>query len=282
MYQVKFTELLFGSWESLDELIGGFKQLKEDFDLIPLDFRQRIFNRDDFESLKRALNKILLALPKDTIARSNFSGYRSFFIELNIFMKFKSLLFSYDFCTEFKKIPDILIYENTFKSIQELDLLFNSITNQLSESNPNLILKFVDLSSIQKQQSNSKILSLEEMTRKFLALFVAHKEQQIEESESILKSLISYLKSFDYIDHNLSNLKETSRFEYAEFVADLNKVLSKQEITDVEIKKQFLNCLFKISKNFINFQSSIVCWYNDDEKREFLELSRTFFIFYNQ
>ena len=282
MYQVKFTELLFGSWESLDELIGGFKQLKEDFDLIPLDFRQRIFNRDDFESLKRALNKILLALPKNTIDRSNFSGYRSFFIELNIFMKFKSLLFSYDFCTEFKKIPDILIYENTFKSIQELDLLFNSITNQLSESNPNLILKFVDLSSIQKQQSNSKILSLEEMTRKFLSLFVAHKEQQIEESESILKSLISYLKSFDYIDHNLSNLKETSRFEYAEFVADLNKVLSKQEIADVEIKREFLRCFFKISKNFMNFHSDIICQYNDDEKREFLELSRTFFIFYNQ
>ncbi len=58
LYQLKFTDLLFKKWDSIDELIEKYRELKKDFEKIPIDFRLRAFSGNDFELLKNHWNEL--------------------------------------------------------------------------------------------------------------------------------------------------------------------------------------------------------------------------------
>ena len=59
LYQIKFTDLLLKrAWESIDDLLSEYSRLKNDFELIDIDFRLRIFSRNDFELLVIVLKEI--------------------------------------------------------------------------------------------------------------------------------------------------------------------------------------------------------------------------------
>ncbi len=58
LYQIKFTKMIFSNWESIDDLLLNYSQLRDDFEPIDTDFRRRVFSRGDFEKLVDAILRI--------------------------------------------------------------------------------------------------------------------------------------------------------------------------------------------------------------------------------
>ena len=133
---MKFTNLLFRQWNSIDELIVEYRELKNDFDSIPIDFRLRVFSESDFELLKNSLEQIE-SFPID-------SSSIDFFIELEYFITFKSFIFAYDFCSNLTE--NSISFERTFeniksihKSFEKIRRIFSSKEIQLPDMNYNLL-----------------------------------------------------------------------------------------------------------------------------------------------
>ena len=59
--------MVLDGWQSLDELFVKYKQLKTQFDSFSVDFRLRIFNRNDFKKLRVTMSKIHSDLPNCSI-----------------------------------------------------------------------------------------------------------------------------------------------------------------------------------------------------------------------
>ncbi len=49
LYQIRFTELIFGNWSGISELLAEYFKLASEFDR-DIDFRRRVFNRLDLRN----------------------------------------------------------------------------------------------------------------------------------------------------------------------------------------------------------------------------------------
>ena len=137
LYQIEFTEFLFGKWNSLGSLIEKYLELKEDFSPYAVDFRMRVFGRKDFITLKEATIKIESALEKYynsfpiNLSLVDQSNIRCFFIELINFIRLKCVIFTYDYQNEPERKFN---YEATFSDIEEIISISKGIIKILSSN----------------------------------------------------------------------------------------------------------------------------------------------------
>ncbi len=123
LYQMKFTDLLFGEWKTVNNLLDGYDELRKDFDSIRYDFRLRVFSLIDFELLDKSLKNIYSLLDKYSFSDRK-KSIKNYFTELECFINFKCILFTRDFCLNVKKIKSSESYQSSF-------ILITSIHKQI-------------------------------------------------------------------------------------------------------------------------------------------------------
>lgn len=112
--------MIFRNWETMDDLLKSYSQLRDDFESIDTDFRRRVFGRGDFEKLVDAITRIRKLLDRCSVIADTL---KAFLIELEYFAIFKSFLFAHDFCTEFAQELDCAKYLKTFADIKKMVIL---------------------------------------------------------------------------------------------------------------------------------------------------------------
>ena len=212
LYQMKFTDLLFGEWETMSGLLDGYDELRKDFNSILYDFRFRVFSLIDFKSLDKSLEKIDSLLAGYSFDKKK--KVKFFFTELECFINFKCILFTRDFCLNVKQIKTSESYQSSFILITSIHNKFEKIRSTLSNRN-------IKLGSINYEFVNQKKpFSLKTLVENLSALTKSFSVESIQGNLEF-QELSHYLESFDYFDHDLNNLSFLSRFQWIEFLAEL-------------------------------------------------------------
>ena len=265
-YQLKFTELIFGKWKTIDCLLDKYSELKLHFKLILIDFRLRMFSLVDFELLDESLNRIALLLTGHSF--TDLKVIESFFTELECFIFFKCILFVRDFCTAVERIRNSTIYQSSFIFIKSIYEKFKNIRETLSKKN--VTLRTVDYGS-----AESKIPFSFESLIENLPQFAEHFDVEQVKQCSKFKELSIGLPKFD--NFNLNCLSEISTIQQTEFLVELKMALD----SEIGIEEIFQSDKYKEVRRLWN--------YNLDafqltlrEKKKYLELFRHFLILYSQ
>ena len=263
LYQLKFTDLLFKQWNSIEELIEEFEKLKSNFDSIPVDFRLRVFSRNDFEMLKNSLEKIKLF----PINRSSLN----FFVELEYFITFKSFIFAYDFSCNLN--PDSISYQRTFKNIKSIYKAFEEVRNKFLSKK--IQLPPLNYNLIEPKINNSFSL------KALISNFPIFQTNPSSTTTVMADSLIIFLNNFQYFKCNLGTFKEVSRFLCLSFIAELEELLIGND-NDDEIEKIFDNQKYKV---FMEIWPKALLSTVDlltEEKKEYLKHFKMFLFLHNQ
>ena len=261
LYQIKFTDLLFGGWNSLDFLIEKYLELKKDFEVFAVDFRLRVFSRKDFDLLKKALTKIVpavqnyLNLPTQDASSIDHSSICCFFIELINFINFKCTIFTYDYQKEPKKEFD---YEETFSVINEITSTTRRIISLLS-SNGIQIEKYSILSSIDHLNYQNPI-DLSKVWNEFLDF--EQKPHKIIDSNCLVVPL-SFIK--------------LSRFKCSEFITELDEIINNGNYSEV-----FNNEKYADLKSLWKCQPKEEFQLSPEDEEYYVKQFRIFLFHYNQ
>ena len=275
VYQIEFTKMIFSNWESMDDLIERYSQLRNDFESIDTDFRRRVFSRGDFEKLVDAIpriRKLLYGCSEIT------DTLKAFLIELEYFVNFKSFLFAYDFCTEFLQKLDCAKYLKTFEKIKKISEAFLEMRSYLLDKK-NVSLKQAGI-KIRCQCENDSCLSLGELADKFIT-FINYTDLEIHQIVDYSpRELDSFVKYFPYFQENFSYLT-LNRFRCAEFSAELEEILKSGSEDDVN--RVFEREKDGLLKSLLNFNSEEISRIKTAEsKKQLLEHLQTYLQLYNQ
>ena len=261
IYQLEFTDLLFRQWNSIDELIEKYRELKNDFDSIPIDFRLRAFSSNDFELLKNSLEQIKL-FPID-------SSSIDFFIELEYFITFKCFIFACDFCSNLTE--NSISFEKTFeniksihKSFDEIRRIFSSKEIQLPDMNYNLL-----------EPNTNNSFSLKVLIDNFPFFITIPFGKFI-----ICDELSIFLDKFQYFKCNLSAFKDISRFQCFSFIAELEELLVGNN--NDEIERIFSDEKYKVFRELWKMNINIESIISIEERKKFLQHFKNFLTLNNQ
>lgn len=308
-YQIEFKKLIIEwEWETVQQLLSRFSMLKKKFSLVAVDFRCCLLNRNDFEKLHTKLIKILNLL-NHSDCKINLIVAFDFFTELEYFIHFKGLLFSYDFLTEFK--CDNLVdfdynftrefrYEATFKMIIDLLNLLGGLRYTL-KNHYKLILKPLSFEAI-KQDSEDELIPLKLIVGDILKfvikpfgndkiteysvcnwneIFQQHSYAKSPVRDRVLvEKVIEQVANYHYFEPYLGYLSiRATRFECNEFIAKLSDIIlrKKGRINDAFVDKKWSK--FRDIWKCIPFDYSTASF---EVKKEFLARFQVFLIHYSQ
>ena len=260
LYQLKFTDLLFKQWNSIEELIEEFDKLKSDFDSIPVDFRLRVFSQNDFELLKNSLECIKL-FPID-------SSSINFFVELEYFITFKCFIFAFDFC--FNLTEDSISFERTFENIESIHNSFEEIRSSFSSKG--IPLPPLNYSLIESNTNNS--FSLKTLIDNFPFFITIPSVKFI-----ICDKLKIFLNKFQYFYFELGFFDNISRFKSLSYITELENLLT--DSNNDEMEKMLLNEKYKVFGKLCITDLTIVSKMPIEEKRKLLEYLKNFLKIYN-
>ena len=261
LYQIEFTKFLFSKWCSFSDLIKKYLKLKKDFGPFSVDFRLRIFSRRDFDSLKGAIDKIDFSIRNyfnslEYLSPIDILNIRCFFIELVNFIRFKCVIFTYDYQNEPNKVFD---YEETFSVIKAIITISKGIVEFLSSNGFRIEEHFI-LSSIDRLNHLNPI-DLTVFRKEFLDL-------------EKTKHIIFYS---DYLIISL-NYFDLTRFKCSELIEQLDESINQGNYQQVfeNGKYEELRKLWKDqSKNHLKLLSP-------EDKKYYVEQFRIFLFHYNQ
>ena len=265
-YQLKFTELIFGKWKTIDCLLDKYSELKLYFKLILIDFRLRMFSLVDFELLDESLNRIALLLTEHSF--TDLKVIESFFTELECFIFFKCILFVRDFCTEVEKIKNGRIYQSSFIFIKLINEKFENIRETLSKKN--VTLRTVDYGSAKLKipfSFESLIVNLPQFAEHFDV-------EQVKQCPKF-KELSIGLSKFD--NFYLNCLSEISAIQLNEFLVELKMALD----SETGIDEIFQSYKYKEVRGLWNYNLD-ASQLTLREKKKYIELFRHFLILYSQ
>ena len=262
LYQLKFTDLLFTNWNSIDDLLEEFKKLKSDFDLILIDFRLRVFSRNDFELLRNSLECIkLLSIDERAV---------DFFIELEYFITFKCFIFAYDFCSHITESS--ISNEKTFENIKAIHESFEEIRSSFLQKE--IQLPPLNYNLIEPNTNNS--FSLKALIDNFPILHTTDSFYTV-----IADKLSIFLNEFQYCKIELGFFKEIPRFIYFSFITEVEELITGNN-SDDEIEKMFLNEKYNVFWELWSNPSVQTFHLSVEGKKEFLNHFKIFLSLYNQ
>lgn len=219
LYQIKFTEMIFNEWDSMEELLAEYSNLVADFGSISLDFRCRSFNRKDFELLKRALERIICL--SENYPDKSASIFDSFFCELSFFIHLKSLVFMSELWKEYKKDPKIGNFLETFENIKAIAFDHDAFIKPLSQ----LSLKRIVEKSFNFIIDNS--FTLEFLANNFLSAINSQSVGSGKILPEHFGKFFQFLNESNYFEDNFENLTTNlSRFWFSECAAMLDEILA--------------------------------------------------------
>ena len=278
LYQIEFTNLLFKKWNRMEDLLEEFFQLKFNFSTIITDFRLKIFNSNDFESLSNALKHIYSLFERCSLEQKLLA--RSFLVELEYFINFKCFIFIFDFCNELeKKTINGSLYQKTFESIESILKSFESIRSigsnyfQLCPINLDIL----------KANRNIQSLSLATLIGKCLLFIESIDFGLFNESKDEFNEFLIHLNNYDYFEKNFNIYlpKNLSRFKWAEFIVELNEILKNND--EEEIALVFSDKKYETGRKMWRlFPKEFSNKSYMGDKKLFLEQFKSFLFLYNQ
>ena len=265
LYQIEYTDLLFGNWITLDDLLVKYLELKRDFDTFVVDFRLRDINSKDLELLKKVVKrlgnafKIYLELPAHSHLPDEQSNIiRCFTVELINFIYGKCYIFSRGYDKEFHVKPDKKIdctkaFENIIEIYESSKEIIQSITSV------NIHIE-KHLSFFLNDQSNPKRPAFFDVCH----LFYDFEGKPYE---------------LGYGGHSsvLSNSIRISKFYFSEYLAQLDEAISSENYSKVFSDPKY-EPLIKLWKFKPKDVSKLTC----EEQKIVLEQLRNFLFHYNQ
>ena len=274
LYQIEFAKMIFN--EPMDTLLPKYKKLKSDFDGIEIDFRCRILNRNDFTQLNITLNNICSSLLEYPVEIG--SIVHEFLVELEYFINFKSLAFIYDLANESKqKYWYIVGYKNTFQNILNILNNFDEIRKILASKG--VLMGAISIDRI-NSTTNFNWISLRVLVEKLLLFVKYNTGKLITQNNAFWNEINLSLNGFDYFQHRKHNLGYFSGFKWAEFVAELEDILNKNN-------EQLINMIFRdkryeIQRKSWAFVPGRILLSSKENKKSFLEYFKNYLIFSNQ
>ena len=273
LYQMKFTELIFGNWNRISELLAEYFKLVSEFGR-NIDFRRRVFNRVDFEELKSGLKRIEELIKG--CSSEDLPKLRYFFIELEYFVNFKSFQFLYDLHNEMKvSLNKIFEYRQTIETIGQIDQIVERIKQDISTK--------ISLSDNTKANSLFPLFPIKELHNFLHILILSINSGNSNEIEFLIKAFNEALKM------NTSDFSKTlihlpggmSRFQCAEFIAQITEAI-KSNSPD-EINKIFQSDELKKLKELLSFVPDYLFHTESTEPRKiYLEELSTYLHYFTQ
>ena len=281
-YQMKFIELLANEWETLDDLLGEYGKLRKYFSSIPYDFRLRMLNLVDFESLDKSLERIDLLLVMFSLDDKRKEEVRNFFTELKCFIHFKCIFFTREFFLQIEKIRNTEIYKASFITIKSIYNNFNKIDEKLNGNE--IILGEIDYKII---NLNEPFLFQQVIDHLLIESFDL---KTIQDNFNFIYSH-SYLSPSNYLDDNLSKLPLLTKFELNEYLVEFKKYLDNNDETNIneifinEKYKEIRQFGFEEYEKYSNPDKQIVQGqyeFSFEEKKFLIDQFIQFLILYNQ
>ena len=268
LYQIKFTELVFGNWNGIRELLAEHSRLISEFGR-NIDLRRRVFNRLDFEELKSGLGRIQKLIKG--CSSVDLPKLQYFFIELEYFVNFKSFLFLYDLNNEMKISSNkILEYRQTIETIEQIDQIIKGIKQDISK-----ILVF-------DSNNESSLFPIKELfEQSFLPILSSNSNEReilINELNKEMENISHYFsKSLIYLPGGMS------RFQCAEFIAQITEAIESN--SPDEINKIFQSDEFKklgvlmyfFPKQYLSTDKIL-----DKPRKIYLEEFKTYLLYFSQ
>ena len=264
VYQNSFIQLLYNKWNSIEELLTNYKQLKINFDTILVDFRVTIFDEKDFELLIEELEHLKLILFNYCHDKNDI--LYSFIIELEYFIIFKSLLFVHDLLNE--PIPR----ENNSIFIESILAVEESLCQIRSFLSKYFPLEEISLSGV--------IPKIESFTFKAL---INELSLYLHSNGNILiqlDSLLYQLKVSSYLKYKATNLVELPRYKFKEFIAELEGIIAGND--EYAINQIFLAKKYQLFRGFWTFIPIEIYGATIENKKKYLEYFKTYLINNNQ
>ena len=270
LYQIKFTELVFKKWKSTQELLKEYSVLKHYFNCF-VDFRQRIFNGTDFESLRIALERIKVQLNDYSLA--DYALIRQFFVELEYFIHFKCLLFAYDFCNEAKCKSSDFNFSNVFQEFKRIE----RVSDEIQEILYSVGISF-DRINLESINPHFQFVSLSELSDNLFAIYPG--TNSLEQYNSALK-FANCLNSFQYFKPELGYLpKGDSRLKCAGYREVLLTIIESNDKKDIQIF--FSDIRYKELRKALKFNPQFYSETNPEEVKFYFEHFVAYLILYNQ
>ena len=282
LYQLKFTELLFKEWDSIDDLLIEYSQLKNDFYSIPTDFRFHTFNRKQFELLKEALERIcFLPILVSTIELPIFS---TFLLELNYFTNFKCFIFM----TDFNSLIDYgdpndwnFFFISTVKIVERITSI-----SKIFDTFYNCISAIPNKHNVLTETFGNQIISFEAIIT-FIIPYTRSNYSELINQQLNFDSLYSTLTNnnnncnYDYFTCPLSNFQQLNRIAIGEFITELRETINSNN--NEHINKIFFSVEYQKFRRLWSFipptlsESSAI-----EIKKQYLEYFEQFLILYSQ
>ena len=261
LFQIQFKEILFERGNSLQELLFKYNQLKKDFSTIAIDFRVGMFNKNDFDQLILALERLGKSVKEDE--NYSISDIKMFMGELNMFISFKLLLYSFD-SLKYGCVKDEFIqqFQSIKKAYMQVFLLF--------------LDRGIKIQSRFYFTLDSYKYFVEEIIGRFMQSPSTNSTIEIFYGKSAVNPKFNLI---NYFDIHLGYLPiDNGRFYYSNFIGQLkNGIEDDQFIQKVFTSEDYL----PIRKLWVNQSEGYENW-SVEERRTFLKLFLAFLIQHNQ
>ena len=267
LYQIKYTEIVFGEWNSFEQLNESYCNLRADFKSLPIDFRLRAFGEKDFAQLKDSLKR-LVPLVTESL-KNKLTINLNFFIELEYFVLVKSFVFIMDICKDTSQVKK---YKSAFESIAAIEKLFTQLR---------IFLPIVVIQVKCMEEGKDQLLSLKRLVQQFPCFDSISLNDSIAILSTKFKRLVSYVSNFWYIGRDLGYFKNVARLNCLELIDKIHDALFKDDLDT--INQIFSNDKYANYREFWSFIPIEAASGSDGgARRDFLEQFRMFLFLYSQ